>query len=64
MIGTKFKAQSGTDYEWFVFKSHGLFSDTWYCYPIARYQKDQMIKDNFIQCFSTDFIKQNEIYDV
>jgi hypothetical protein len=64
MIGTKFKAISGTDTEWFVFKSHSLFSDTWYCYPLGRYQKDEKIKENFIQCFSTDFIKQNEIYDV
>lgn len=64
MLGTKFKAHVGTDHEWFVFKSHGMFSDTWYCYPLQRYQKEEKIKENFVQCFSTDFIKQNEIYDV
>ena len=63
MIGSKFKADSGVDHEWFVFKSHGLFSDVWYCYPTKRYEKDKVMKDNFIQCFDTQFIKQNKIYE-
>jgi hypothetical protein len=63
MIGTKFKAQSGNDYEWFVFKSHGLFTDVWHCYPIKRWDKDNQIKESFVQCFDTAFIKQNEIYE-
>lgn len=61
MIGIKFKAQSGTDYEWFVFESHSLFPDTWYCYPIKRYEKEPKIKESFVQCFSTDFINKNKI---
>ena len=63
MIGSKFKADSGVDHEWFVFKSHGLFSDVWYCYPTKRYEKDKVMKDSFIQCFDTQFIKQNEIHE-
>lgn len=64
MIGSKFKAQSGTDHEWFVFKSHGMFSDVWYCYPIKRYEKDKTMKESFIQCFTTEFIKKNEIHEM
>lgn len=64
MLGSKFKAIVGTDHEWFVFKSHKMFSDVWHCYPIKRYQKDQPMKENFIQHFDTDFIKKNEIHEV
>lgn len=64
MIGSKFKANVGNDYEWFVFKSHGLFSDVWGCYPVKRFDKDKTIKDSFIQFFDTDFIKKNEIYEM
>lgn len=63
MLGVTFKAYSGNDNEWFVIKSHSLFSDTWYCYPLRRWEKDRHIKENFIQCFSTDFIKQKEIHN-
>ena len=58
MIGSKFTAQVGTDHEWFVFKPHGLFPDVWYCYPIKRYEKEPVYKENFIQCFSTEFINK------
>lgn len=61
MLNVKFIAHSGADHEWFVFKSHDLFSDTWYCYPVKRYQKEPVIKESFVQCFSTDFINKNKI---
>ena len=64
MIGTKFTAHSGNDHEWFAFKSHGLFSDTWYCYPVKRYKEGEPLKESFIQCFDTEFIKKNEIHEV
>ena len=64
MIGSKFIAHVGTDHEWFAFKSHGLFSDVWYCYPIKKYEKDQNMKESLIQCFDTEFIKKNEIHEM
>jgi|LakMenEpi03Aug12_release.lakeMendotaPanAssembly.Ray.scaffolds.fasta_scaffold5792824_2 hypothetical protein len=61
MIGINFIAHSGTDHEWFVIKPHEMFSDTWYCYPIKKYDKDKELKETLIQCFSTDFINKNKI---
>lgn len=61
MIGTKFKAIVGNDLEWIVVSSHELFSNTWKCYPANKDFKN--IKESLIQYFSSDFIKENEIYD-
>ncbi|NBU81798.1 MAG: hypothetical protein EBS55_09145 [Flavobacteriaceae bacterium] len=61
MIGTEFRAISGIDDRWFVFKSHGIFSNVWACYPVEKFMKNGQIKESFVQHFSTDFIKQNEI---
>lgn len=62
MIGTSFKAQSGNAKEWVVIGSHGLFGDTWKCYPADRVVKKEQVKDSFVQYFSTDFIKEHEIF--
>lgn len=61
MIGTTFKAIVGNTTEWLVISSHKLFSDTWKCYPADKDLKE--IKESLIQHFSTDFIKENEVYD-
>ena len=60
MIGTTFKAIVGNSTEWVVIGSHGMFSDTWKCYPADKDLKN--IKDSLIQYFTTDFIKNNEIF--
>lgn len=61
MIGTEFRAIQGAYDRWFVFKSHGLFSDVWACYPVERYMGKGEITQSFVQYFDTDFIKKNEI---
>jgi hypothetical protein len=61
MIGTTFKAHSGNVHEFTVIFSHKLFSDTWKCYPTSKLPTEE-IKESLVQYFSTDFIKQNEIY--
>lgn len=60
MIGSTFKATSGNIKEWVVIQSHGMFTDVWKCYPADKIKAGE-VKESLIQCFSSDFIKENEI---
>jgi len=60
MIGTSFKAISGNITEWTVIGSHGMFTDTWRCYPADKIKNGEA-NESLVQCFSTDFIKKNEL---
>jgi hypothetical protein len=62
MIGTSFRAQSGNIKEWIVIGSHGMFTDAWKCYPADKVAKGEDVKENIVQYFTTDFIKDNEIF--
>lgn len=62
MIGSTFEAISGGTTEWVVIGSHGMFTDTWKCYPVDKVKSGE-IKESLIQYFSTDFIKEKEIFD-
>ncbi len=61
MIGASFKAISGNVTEWTVIGSHGLFTDTWKCYPADKIKSGE-VKESLVQYFSTDFIKESEIF--
>ena len=63
MIGSKFIAHSGNISNWVVIGSHGLFSGVWKCYPVDKLGNGKQVKESLIQCFDTDFIKSNEIFD-
>jgi len=60
MIGTSFKATSGNITEWTVIESHGMFTDSWKCYPADKVKSGE-VKESLVQYFSTDFIKKNEL---
>lgn len=58
MIGTVFTTpESKKTYK--VIDGHRLFGGTWKCYPIERVETDNPLKQNLIDCFSTDFIEKS-----
>lgn len=53
MIGTTFiTPNSKKNYK--VIEKHKIFQDVWRCYPVNQ---EPPYKQNLIDCFSTDFIK-------